>query len=147
MLAHQRRTHPLVLLVTRTFAALAFAALATGCASLSAFPDVDARPTIAFENASNEPLRVYLVETGGGDYLLGNVYPMERTSLRVPPHMTLAESRQLTLMVVPLSRHASATLTPAAGLSSPTVGSLFEIATFRWVATPAALHYMRDGNA
>ena len=148
MLANQRRTLRLVAFLTRTSVALLVAALATGCASMNSLPEVDARPTIAFENAGNEPVRVYLVEVGGGDHLLGSVYPMERTSLRVPAHMSLAESRQLTLMVVPLSRHTGGTLTPAPvkHLSSPTVSSLYEIANFRWVATPASLHYMRGGN-
>ena len=147
MIAHQRRTRTLFALAARGLAALALATGATACASLGSFPGIEARPTIAFENAASEPVRVYLVETGGGDYLLGNVYPMERASLRVPAHMTLVESRQLTLVVVPLSRYASASREPAAGLSSPTVGSLLEIAHFRWIATPAALHYERGGTA
>lgn len=146
MFAHQRRPHPTSARLARLAAALLLAVTAASCASLGAFPGIEARPTIAFENASNEPVRVYLVETGGGDYLLGNVYPMERSSLRVPPHMSLAESRQLTLVVVPLSRYATATLQPTPGMMSPTVGSLLEIANFTWIATPAALHYERGGT-
>lgn len=146
MFAHQRRLQPASTRLARLSAALLLAVMATACASLGTFPAIETRPTIAFENASNEPVRVYLVESGGGDHLLGNVYPMERSSLRVPPHMTLAESRQLTLVVVPLSRHGSATLQPSPGMTSPTVGSLLEIANFKWIATPAALHYERGGT-
>ena len=132
--------------IARVLAAILVVAVAGACASMGRFPGIEARPSIAFENAGNEPVRVYLVESDGGDYLLGNVYPMERASLRVPPHMTLSESRQLTLVVVPLSRYAGATLKPDRSMQSPTVGSLLEIANFRWIATPGSLHYERGRN-
>ena len=144
MSMHSRPASSSLARIPRALAALLLLVAAAACASMGRFPGIEARPTIAFENAGNEPVRVYLVESDGGDYLLGNVYPMERASLRVPPHMTLGESRQLTLVVVPLSRYAGATLKPASSMQSPTVSSLLEIANFRWIATPAALHYERS---
>ena len=146
MTTHSRLAPPSLARISRVLAALLVVAVAGACASIGGFAGIEARPSIAFENAGNEPVRVYLVESDGGDYLLGNVYPMERASLRVPPHMTLSESRRLTLVVVPLSRYAGASLRPTAGMQSPTVGSLLEIANFKWIATPAALHYERSRN-
>ena len=135
------------LIAVRALAALlTISTTAVGCASLQSAAGIHPRPTIAFENATNEPVRVYLIESAGGHYLLGNVQAMERAALRVPAHMGLTESRQVSLVVVPMSRGAFGPVTPAMHTSSPMVGSVMEIVTMRWVMTASALHYDRNGN-
>ena len=90
-------------------------------------------PLLLFDNATIEPVRVYLV-TGGSEWLVGRVEPGRVALLRLPVPLESLRAREVSLSVVPLASGrptAGASATRADAIrSEPLAGSFF--AGMRW---------------
>ena len=125
----------------RGLAALTVAALLVGCGSLGG-PHLAPSPraTIEFDNQSTEPVRVYLVIPDAGEYLLGRVYPMQTSSLMLPRHLPITDSRRASLVVVPLAGSSFAHRLRSGPHTREFVASFADLVTQRYLITPLALH-------
>ena len=118
---------------------IAFTSLIGGCASSGgrhALPPA----TIAFDNQSPDPVRVYLVVENGGEYPLGRVYPMQDEFLRLPRHLDLATSGRVAIVAVPLGEGSSFHRLARGPHTREVVSTMAELSAQRFVITPLALH-------
>lgn len=142
MLPRHRRTSTKSSMFTRAAGALAIVVAISACAGSGLFPpatDPYLRASIAVENMSGAPVRVYLVQREGGTFLLGRVYPMQSEQLRLPAHIEITDARAVTLVAVPLAGPLPRYGYFGNAAHSAPMTSVREIASRRWVMTSSTL--------